>query len=63
MKTKLESCHLECFSYESTAYPEPKYFKPFIEISFLDDKTKVNFLYKFYQCLMVGNMPLNIENL
>ena len=45
------------FSYDSTATPEPKYFKQSIENSFLDDETKANFLNKFYQCLMEGKMP------
>ena len=38
--------------YDSTSPPEPKYFKDAILNSFPDDDVRVNFLNKFYQCLM-----------
>lgn len=45
------------FAYESAADPDPLYFKQSVENSFPNEKTKANFLNKFYQCFMAGRMP------
>ena len=37
--------------------PDPKYFQESIFNSFPDKQERVNFLNKFYQCLMAGRMP------
>ena len=37
--------------------PDPKYFQESIFNSFPDKQGRVNFLDKFYQCLMAGRMP------
>ena len=48
---------------DSTSPPEPKYFKDAILNSFPDDDVRVNFLNKFYQCLMAGRMPHKVRKL
>ena len=49
--------------YDSTSPPESKYFKDAILNSFPDDDVRVNFLNKFYQCLMAGRMPRTVRKL
>ena len=49
--------------YDSTSPPEPKYFKDTILNSFPDDDILVNFLNKFYQCLMMEHMPHKVRKL
>ena len=50
-------------SYDSTAEPDPKVFKQGILNSFFDPEARVNFLNKFYQCLMAGKMPRKVLKL
>ena len=50
-------------SYDSSAEPDAKFFKQGILNSFPDPETRVNFLNKFYQCLMAGKMPHKVRKL
>ena len=50
-------------SYDSSAEPDARFFKQGILNSFPDPETRVNFLNKFYQCLMAGKMPHKVRKL
>ena len=49
--------------FDSTLEPDAKFFKEGILNSFPDPETRVNFLNKFYQCLMAGKMPHKVLKL
>ena len=49
--------------FDSTSQPDPKFFKEGILNSFPDPETRLNFLNKFYQCLMAGKMPHKVRKL
>ena len=49
--------------FDSTLEPDAKFFKEGILNSFPDPETRVNFLNKFYQCLMTGKMPHKVRKL
>ena len=46
-----------------TLEPDAKYFKEGIMNSFSEPEIRVNFLNKFYQCLMAGCMPHKVKKL
>ena len=50
-------------SYDSSVEPDAKFFKQGILNSFPDPETRVNFLNKFYQCLMAGKMLHKVRKL
>ena len=50
-------------TYDSTTPPDPKYFRSSVINSFEDPKERVNFLNKFFQCLMCGRMPQKVKKL
>ena len=41
--------------------PDAKYFKEGIMNSFLEPEIRVNFLNKFYHCLLAGRMPHKVK--
>ena len=49
--------------YDSTVIPHAGYFKEGILNSFPDLEERINFLNKFYQCLVVGKMPQKVRKL
>ena len=49
--------------YDSTVMPHVGYFKEGILNSFADLEERINFLNKFYQCLVVGKMPQKVRKL
>ena len=49
--------------FDSTSEPGAKYFKERIMNSFPELEIRVNFLNKFYQCLMAGRMPHKVKKL
>ena len=49
--------------YDSTTLPEAGYFEDAILNSFPDLNERVNFLNKFYQCLISGRMPQKVRKL
>ena len=49
--------------FDSTSQPDAKFSKEGILNSFPDPETRVNFLNKFYQCLMVGQLPHKVRKL
>ena len=49
--------------FDSTSEPDAKYFKEGIMNSFPEPEIRVNFLNKFYQCLMAGRMPHKVKKL
>ena len=55
---KLAKCHPAPFvPYDSSTLPDPGYFEGGIFNSFGDLEECVNFLNKFYQCLVASKMP------
>ena len=50
-------------AYDPSTPPEPKYFKEGILNSFPDLNERIQFLNKYYQCLMVHRMPHKIRKL
>ena len=49
--------------YDCTTPPAPRFFEEGIVNSFPNIKTRVNFLNKFYQCLMSSKMPHKVRKL
>ena len=49
--------------YDSTTIPDAGYFEDAIINSFPDHVERVNFLNKFYQCLVAGKTPLKVRKL
>ena len=49
--------------YDHTTPPQPKYFRQGILNSFPDEEVRVNFLNKFFQCLLSFNMPHKVRKL
>ena len=49
--------------YDSMLEPDAKYFKEGIMNSFPEPEIRVNFLNKFYQCLLAGHMPHKVKKL
>ena len=49
--------------FDSTLEPDAKFFEEGILNSLPDPETRVNFLNKFYQCLMAGKMPNKVRKL
>ena len=50
-------------SHDSSAEPDAKFFKQRILNSFPDPETRVNFLNKFYRCLMAGKILHKVQKL